>query len=183
MSEIDRFRLVLIVARAHSISAAASITGLSQPTITRAVKATEQLVGYPLFRRTSDGCVPTGDAPAAFALMESILADYDALADLDAAHLTPLRFAFREGALPTALDSTVARWNREKLAPAKLVMCDDPIAMLQAGNVEFAVAAYDGPFPDGLDHRPIRIIRDDRIDLVHVAPPTPAVAEFLRSYY
>ncbi|WP_415849264.1 helix-turn-helix domain-containing protein [Tsukamurella ocularis] len=50
MSEIDRFRLVLAVARARSISDVAQRTGLSQPTVTRAVAATERLAGFPLRR-------------------------------------------------------------------------------------------------------------------------------------
>ncbi|WEL93749.1 LysR family transcriptional regulator [Tsukamurella tyrosinosolvens] len=39
MSEIDRFRLVLAVARTRSISEVALLTGLSQPTVTLTVMA------------------------------------------------------------------------------------------------------------------------------------------------
>ncbi|MBS4102502.1 hypothetical protein [Tsukamurella paurometabola] len=68
------------------------------------------------------------------------------------------------------------------MLPAKLVECTDPIAELQAGAVEFAVAPYSGtPFPDGLDHRPLRIIRAARLDLVYAAPPTGPIDEFLQA--
>lgn len=180
MSEIDRFRLVLAVARTGSISEVAQLTGLSQPTVTRAVKETERLVGVPLFRRTSDGCVPTGDAPAAFRRLEVILENYDGLAALDDSPVTVLRFAYREGALPTILDSAVAHWNREKMLPAKLVESEDPLAELQGGRAEFAVVPYTGtPFPDGLGHRPLRIIRTSRLDLVHADPATGPIDDFL----
>lgn len=182
MSEIERFRLVLAVARTHSIGEVALITGLSQPTVTRAVSATEQLVGFPLFHRTSDGTVPTANAPAAFTLIESILADYDTLADLDGNHTARLRFAYRDGELPPVLENAVARWNRERLSPAKLIPSDDPIATLLAGDAEFAVARYTGSFPDGLAHEPLRMVRADRTDLVHVTPPNPSVTEFRKFF-
>ncbi|CAM3446963.1 LysR family transcriptional regulator [Tsukamurella hominis] len=182
MSEIDQFRLVLAVARSGSISEVAQLTGLSQPTVTRAVRATERLVGFPLFHRTPDGTRPTGDAAKAFRRIESILENYDALASLDDSPVTVLRFAYREGELPTILDSAMAHWNREKMLPAKLIECVDPVAELQAGGAEFAVAPYSGtPFPDGFDHRPLRIIRTARLDLVYAAAPTGPIDEFLQA--
>ncbi|AUN39092.1 LysR family transcriptional regulator [Tsukamurella tyrosinosolvens] len=182
MSEIDRFRLVLAVARTRSISEVALLTGLSQPTVTRAVAATERLVGFPLFHRTPDGTLPTGDAPRAFRRIEAVLENYDALASLDDSPITVLRFAYREGELPTILDSAMAHWNRERMLPAKLIESADPVAELQAGEAEFAVAPYSGtPFPDGLDHRPLRIIRSARLDLVYADPPTGPIDEFLQA--
>lgn len=180
MSEIDRFRLVLLVARTRSISDAAQLTGLSQPTVTRAVKETERLVGFPLFRRTADGTVPTGNAPAVFQRIEAVLESYDALAAGGDFPVSALRVAYREGELPTILDGAVARWNRERVLRATLEECDDPVAGLQAGRAEFAVARFTGAFADGLGHRPLRIIRADRLDLVYVDPPRGPIEEFLR---
>lgn len=180
MSEIDQFQLVLAVARTRSISEVALICGLSQPTVTRAVSATERLVGFPLFERTSDGTVPTPKSRDALRLIEQLISIYDELASLDGTTLTVLRFAYRDGELPTLLDSSVARWNREKPVPATLTLSDDPIAALQAGDVEFAVARYTDGFPAGLESEPLRVIRTDRIDLVHRAPPCGTVTEFKR---
>lgn len=182
MSEIEQFRLVLAVAVANSISDVALRTGVSQPTVTRAVKATERLVGYPLFERTPQGCTPTGSAPTAFALMESILADYDKLADHDGTHITPLRFAFRDGVFPTTLDAAIGSWNREKLVRARRIECADPIEMLRDGKVDFAVEIHRDELPNGMDHRTIRRLPSQQVDLVHIAPPTATVTEFLQFY-
>lgn len=180
MTEIDQFRLVLAVARTHSIREVALYTGLSQPTVTRAVAATERLVGYRLFERTADGTVPTDDAGRAFRLIEEVLAAYDALAGLDGAQPGTVRLAHRPDAVPTTVNLAVNAWNRIHPVPATLIETTDPVALLQAGDAEFAVVEYTGPYPDGIAGEPVLYIRSERIDLLHATPPSPAVTAFLK---
>lgn len=55
----DDVRFFLAIARAGSLGAAAKQLGVSHPTVGRRLQALEQSSGQPLFRRTSEGLVPT----------------------------------------------------------------------------------------------------------------------------
>ncbi len=53
------FRYALEVEKTGSITQAASNLFMSQPTLSKAIKDMEETVGFPIFRRTSKGVVPT----------------------------------------------------------------------------------------------------------------------------
>jgi DNA-binding transcriptional LysR family regulator len=62
--EWDDVRLFLAIARARSLSAAAPALALSQPTISRRLRAFEQTIGLTLFQRVPGGVQLTGDGQA-----------------------------------------------------------------------------------------------------------------------
>lgn len=53
------FRYALEVERTGSITQAASNLFMSQPTLSKAIKDMEETVGFPVFKRTSKGVIPT----------------------------------------------------------------------------------------------------------------------------
>ena len=53
------FRYALEVEKTGSITQAANNLFMSQPTLSKAIKDMEETVGFPIFRRTSKGVVPT----------------------------------------------------------------------------------------------------------------------------
>jgi DNA-binding transcriptional LysR family regulator len=57
---LDLLRTFLAVHRAGSITAAAEVLGLSQPTVTAQLKSLESALGRPLFDRLARGVRPTG---------------------------------------------------------------------------------------------------------------------------
>ena len=57
-------RTFLAIARAHSLNGAARLTGQSQPTMGRRLKALEQAVGHALFQRSAEGFVLTDEGAA-----------------------------------------------------------------------------------------------------------------------
>lgn len=177
MSEIARLRLVLAVARTRSISEAAAVHGVSQPTVTRAVAALEDQLGLRVFDRSSAGSIPTAQAAEALEQVGVIVAAYDDLLALGGTQPTVLRFAHDED-IPAMLDSAIARWNREKSIPAEVVLVADPVAVLRAGDADFAVTRVTGRLA-GLDGEPVRYVRDLRIDLLSRAPSTSLVRAFL----
>lgn len=65
-------RIFLAAARGRSLGEAARSLGVSHPTVGRRIKALEDEAGQPLFRRTTDGLVPTDAGDAVLALAESM---------------------------------------------------------------------------------------------------------------
>ncbi len=63
-------KVFLAVARAGSLGGAARLTGQSQPTMGRRLKALETAVGHALFQRGSEGFVPTAEGAAVLAHAE-----------------------------------------------------------------------------------------------------------------
>jgi len=63
-------RIFLAIARAQSLNGAARLTGQSQPTMGRRLKALERAVGHALFQRGADGFVLTDEGAALLAHAE-----------------------------------------------------------------------------------------------------------------
>src|SRR4051812_652231 len=63
-------RIFLAIARAHSLSGAARLTGQSQPTMGRRLKALELDLGHALFQRGAEGFVLTDEGEALLAHAE-----------------------------------------------------------------------------------------------------------------
>lgn len=64
------YRVFLAIARHGTLSEAARRLGLSQPTMGRRLQALEQALARPLFQRTGDGYVLTGEGEAVLANVE-----------------------------------------------------------------------------------------------------------------
>ncbi len=63
-------RIFLAIARAHSLNGAARLTGQSQPTMGRRLKALERAVGHALFQRGAEGFLLTDEGVALLAHAE-----------------------------------------------------------------------------------------------------------------
>lgn len=68
----DDFRVFLAIARYGRLSEAARRLGLSQPTMGRRLQALEQALDHPLFQRTADGYVLTGEGQSILASVEGM---------------------------------------------------------------------------------------------------------------
>ena len=114
----DDIQVFLTIARSGTLSAAAPMLSLSQPTLGRRLKALEGLVGSPLFIRTSDGLRLTTDGRSILSDAETM--EQSALAlqrrlTSDSKELTGLlRVASRQWIMHHLLGvslSTFARYN------------------------------------------------------------------------
>ncbi|MGT2489928.1 LysR family transcriptional regulator [Cupriavidus basilensis] len=65
-------KVFLAIARAGTLGGAARMTGQTQPTMGRRLKALEEAVGHALFQRTSEGFVLTDEGAGVFAHAERI---------------------------------------------------------------------------------------------------------------
>jgi DNA-binding transcriptional LysR family regulator len=77
--QIDVFRAVMITG---SLSAAARQLNISQPSLGRLVKRTEDLVGFALFDRAKGRLLPTAEARLLFASVQHIQEQLDGLGDV-----------------------------------------------------------------------------------------------------
>ncbi|MCA0157018.1 LysR family transcriptional regulator [Tsukamurella sp. M9C] len=181
MSDIERLRLVAAVAGTHSMHEAARAHGVAQSTVTRAVAATEQMVGMQLFRRGTSGAQLAAGARTAITLIERIVAAYDELAALGGgAAAAGLRFVHRQGVpIPDRLDGAIVRWNRAESVRAELVLDDDPLGAVRAGRAEFAVERFDRQEKHDLEGEVIRLTRLDRVELLNRPAPSDTVRAFL----
>jgi molybdate transport repressor ModE-like protein len=66
------YRVFLAIARHGTLSEAARRLGLSQPTMGRRLQALEQALARPLFQRTADGYVLTGEGQSVLATIEQM---------------------------------------------------------------------------------------------------------------
>jgi DNA-binding transcriptional LysR family regulator len=70
MMDWSDVRVFLAIARSGTLGAAARLTGQTQPTMGRRLRALEAAVGHELFQRTSDGFVLTGEGAAVLSYAE-----------------------------------------------------------------------------------------------------------------
>lgn len=150
----SRLRALAAVAEAESFSLAARRTGLSQPSLHRAVSQIEKDADKPLFKRTSHGLIPTRrcqDLSLAIRLAEAELdqsiSELAASEALDSSRIVvgalPLS---RSGLLPKAL----ARFRTAR--PKILVTVidgsyDDLLKGLRRGEIDVIVGALRDPVP------------------------------------
>lgn len=180
MSDIERLRVVATVARTRSISEAARAHGVAQSTVTRSVAKTEELVGFPLFRRTAEGAHPTTGARSAITLIERIVGGFDELRALGANRPAAFRLAHRADLpVPARLEDTVALWNRDNTPTVEPIVVEDPVAAVRAGDASFALVTNSGPLLPGLETVMVRVTRLERIELLHLSEPPTEAAAFL----
>jgi DNA-binding transcriptional LysR family regulator len=141
---LDQLRTFLAVHRAGSITAAADLLGLAQPTVTAQLKALEAALERPLFDRRPRGVVPTA---AGADLAQRIAAPLDTLEavilaqtpgpELTTVHLGGPAEFLSEQVLP-ALTDLIGTGIRLRAA---FGMPDDLIADLLAGRLDLVVAS------------------------------------------
>ena len=163
--EIHQIRYALAVGDNGSFTRAAEAVGVSQPSLSDAVRRLETELGGPLFLRDRAGCTPTalGDLVLPrfrrlLALADAALADGAAFSRLER---TPLRLGVQESVGVAALAPTLEAFRREHPSLDLELVCLDveqARAELRSGAVEFVVASAASPI--GADMRALSLYRE-----------------------
>ena len=77
--EIVHLKYIAEVAKTGSITQAARNLGMNQPNLSKAIKALEYEMGFPIFKRSSKGVLPTKEGNAFLASANEILKKFDEL--------------------------------------------------------------------------------------------------------
>ncbi|MFE6776480.1 LysR family transcriptional regulator [Streptomyces sp. NPDC057702] len=154
--EFRHLRVVRAIADHGTLTAAAAELGMTQPSVTEALRRAERIAGAPLFRRDAHGAVPTplGELLAAHA--RTVLTAMDRLSAATARHQTgtlppAVRFGCTPGLLVAHLTVLVPQvWG----AGAEVRTGTDPaaqLALLADRRVEAALIAGNPgpPLPTG----------------------------------
>jgi len=174
------------VCSAGSISGAARMLNIAQPSVSAAMAALEARLGAVLFERTRSGVVltPAGEALRTRAqMLDHLLRDAeDDVAAARNGHAGPLRVGGTPGALVSLLPAAIARLDREfpQLTLTVLERPDRDLAgMLRGGDIElaFVTTAIEEP-PADLAERTLS--RDPFALIVGAAHPLPDAPISLR---
>ncbi|WHT22311.1 LysR family transcriptional regulator [Crossiella sp. CA-258035] len=105
--EVRHLRMLCAIAEAGSMTKAAAVLGLSQPTLTRQVQRLERFMGGPLFVRERDGVRPTALGEFILVRANSVLPVLDGLAPsrglAEDEELREIRIGVRPGPLLPSL--------------------------------------------------------------------------------
>lgn len=142
------------VAERGSLRAAADRLGITQPTLTKAIRRLEDEVSAPLFTRTSRGVTLTvyGEAVLrhARAIEVSVREAHEEVAALKQGLGGRVRIgagpSWQRSVLPEAVEAFRAEWPRVHLEIVG-AMDDQLKARLRAGNLDIVLAAMSGPVP------------------------------------
>ncbi|MFI9504310.1 LysR family transcriptional regulator [Nocardia sp. NPDC052566] len=143
--DLNQLRTFLAVHRAGSITAAARLIGLSQPTVTTQLQALEKRLGYRLFERLPRGVAPTAAADELAVRVAAPLDELDVVAgrDIDVAPVEqpPVRLGgpaemLAVQALP-ALAPLVSRGVRLSVTAG---LSEELLAGLRAGQFDLVVS-------------------------------------------
>lgn len=148
--DLEHLRTFVTVHRTGSLTEAAALLGLSQPTVTTRIKDLEAAFGYALFERSSSGVTATARGDE---LARAAAPSVDALDDLLSSRLTGPAAAVQLGGpaellsvmLVPRLAEVVARIG----APVQLTfgLADSLLAMLRAGRLDIVVSAVRPQLP------------------------------------
>jgi DNA-binding transcriptional LysR family regulator len=151
MSMIDRIRALLAVIEEGSVNRAAVRLRITQPALSRQMKALEELVGGTLLERESSGVKPTGLGHALVKSMLPIVAAYDAAMGQLRIQARGAEAKLRVGYLYSAAQSVLTpALARLRIAhpDLKLILHDlsprEQIDGLQAGELDVALIGQEG---------------------------------------
>ena len=145
---------LIVVARSESLRAAADTLGVSQPTLTKAMRRLEDEIGAPVLHRTSRGVSLTvyGEAVLrhAHAIQASVLEAQEEVAALKQGLGGRVRIgagpSWQRSVLPEAVEMFRQEWPRVRLEVFG-GMDDRLKALLRAGELDIVLAAMPGPVP------------------------------------
>ncbi|MRG61226.1 LysR family transcriptional regulator [Agromyces sp. CFH 90414] len=169
--DLDHLRTFVTVTRAGSLTAAASLLGLSQPTVTAHIQALEASVGFALLVRTRAGVQTTAKGAA---LAREVAAHVDALEDavFAVASRGSATAALHLGG-PAELLSTMVLPHLAELADAsgatlhvRFGLADDLLEALAGGSLDLVVSAV-RPTRRGIAATPVY----DEVFHIVAAPP------------
>ena len=154
--DLDHLRTFLTTYRSGSVSDAARLLGISQPTASAHVQALERRLGYALFDRTPGGVVPTARATT---LARQAARHLDALEDLVELSDEPGAVVHVGGAAEL-VGEVLAPLVPELVAAAgapvrlRLGMADDLLEELRHGDLDVVVSSV-RPRAQGLSASPV----------------------------
>ncbi len=172
---LDLLRTFLAVHRTGSITAAADLLGLAQPTVTAQLKALETALARPLFDRRPRGVVPTAAADdlaqrvaAAIDALEAVVLAQNSDPTVTTVHLGGPAEFLSEQVLPALAELTGTGMRLR----GAFGMPDDLVADLLAGRLDLIVTST-RPRRGGLTVTPLY---DEEFLLVAAPPWVRAVA-------
>jgi len=159
--ELKDLQLALVIAREGSLAAAAQRSGVSQPTLSKAIARLERQLKVQIFERMARGMRPTEIGRAFLESAATIdLASTDLLAklrDLRQARAGVLRFGFGQGVPDRWLLPVIARLAREGVAlDLNGGMPDSLQPRVAVGDLEFALVGYSGVPGGNLEFEPLK---------------------------
>jgi DNA-binding transcriptional LysR family regulator len=142
-----------------SVSAAARMLNVSQPSVSKVLRHAESLIGFPLFHRTAGRLVPTEDAHALFGEVAEIQARVHALREASRNLKRGAGGLLKVSALPSitldALPAAVAqflRTHRDVKFDLQTIHHEDLLRKLYERETDLAVA-YEVPPGAALGHK------------------------------
>lgn len=149
--ELRHLRAFATIARLSGISAAARELGVTQPALSRTLRALETAVGVRLVDRTTTSLQLTPAGRAMLPRVEAALAAVDDALDVARHAVWPLRVGHAWSAAGPRTAQIVRAWARARPdVPVEVVQVEDRYAGLTRGLVDVAVLR-DVPVPDGAD--------------------------------
>lgn len=144
-----------------SVSAAARMLNVSQPSVSKVLRHSESLLGFPLFHRTGGRLVPTEDAHTLFVEVAEIQDRVYALREASRNLKRGSGLLLKVSALPSiALDvlpSTVAQFlrsHRQAIFDLQTIHHEDLLRKLYERETDIAVA-YEVPQGAAVGHHPL----------------------------
>ena len=139
--KIDTLRHVLVIAKCGSISAAAERLYLNQTTLSAAIRAAENELGFPIFLRHSSGVRLTDEGRELARLASSIIDNYDQILSLGSP-LHSLRLAMH----PIACE----RLSIEVSSEFQRCLPDRSLSIIELPKREVVEAVHQGTFRYGV---------------------------------
>lgn len=153
--EIRHLRVLLAVVDAGSMSRAATTLGLSQPSVTRAMRELERHLRTELLDRAGRGATPTTAGREFTATARRLV---DAFDNAIGAPITPatLRIAYSWAGLIPAVEQLVRTWNERRPAhpDIELIRVASPLSALSTAAADIAFIREWEPQP-GYDQLPL----------------------------
>jgi LysR family transcriptional regulator, hydrogen peroxide-inducible genes activator len=152
---LRQLQYVVAVADTRSFRQAASMCGVSQPSLSAQVAQLERTLGVTLFERTKRKVLPTRAGDELLARARSVLRDADDLSDAAARLADPFAGALRVGIIPTVspyLLPEIAPVLRTRHARLRILWTEDKtptlVARLHAGDLDAALVALEAELGD-----------------------------------
>jgi DNA-binding transcriptional LysR family regulator len=145
----DDHRFFLAIARAGTLTAAATMLSVSQPTVSRRLEAIERKLGARLFRRTRKGYELTMGGAELFetvARVEEELAEADrSVFGRDQSISGPLRFTSTETFMNGYLGQHIWEFLQANGEVEIQLICTDPTLSLGRGEADLAIRFTENP--------------------------------------
>ena len=146
--ELAQLRYLRAVVRAGTVTAAAEAEHVSQPSISKQIRAMERELGVPLFHRVGRRVVPTDAArelaDCAGRVFDDLASTSAAVAGMARGAGSAVRIAATETVadhvLPKALTGLLAEWPQARVR-VEMLGTDDCVARVLSDEVDFAIVA------------------------------------------